>query len=252
MNQGKVAQQSALLKKVKTGSVQVGEDFSTQKALPIGWVYPDSIPDSLSRDPEPKLGRRPYSLNNRPILQSTRKSQEVHRGKTPLQRSKAGHQKVGGDSSDQIPPQPTAKTAFAASVPLPPSKVQRPRPRSKTAPRASQSDFKPAPGEKCVFSNVRSDSVKVQCKLCPATPTMTRMRFHVLLHELTISQYKAQHGPMEPIQRIYHKCGLCGDAVLLDSDEIHKHLNLKSIEKHGATSYKNYYERFLFDSVKSK
>ena len=103
-----------------------------------------------------------------------------------------------------------------------------------------------------MFSNVRSDSVKVQCKLCPATPTMTRMRFHVLLHELTISQYKALHGPMEPIQRIYHKCGLCGDAVLLDSDEIHKHLNLKSIEKHGATSYKNYYERFLFDSVKSK
>ena len=71
-----------------------------------------------------------------------------------------------------------------------------------------------------------ADYALVECKICLIHTPMTRLRSHTKsAHKTTITEYKAQFGSdLVPIEIIYHRCGICGELVLLDSDHIAVHL----------------------------
>merc|ERR1740131_822174 len=75
---------------------------------------------------------------------------------------------------------------------------------------------------------------------------MTRLRSHTKsAHKVTITEYKAMYGPdLFPIKTVYHRCGICEELVVLDSDHIATHLKKPG---HNIT-HKNYNEGFMVDT----
>ena len=72
-----------------------------------------------------------------------------------------------------------------------------------------------------MISNDCADYVVVECNLCGAHKTITNLRAHTKsAHKLTITEYKKQFGQLAPVQVVMHKCGICSELVLLDSDQI--------------------------------
>merc|ERR1719318_700021 len=67
------------------------------------------------------------------------------------------------------------------------------------------------------------------------------MRSHTMTkHGLQITKYKDLYGPFEIIEKVFHKCHLCGKILLLDSDAMGGHI--KSTHK---MKEKEYNERFM-------
>ena len=43
-------------------------------------------------------------------------------------------------------------------------------------------------------------------------------------HGVQITEYKAMYGEFEIIEKVFHKCHLCGKIVLMDSDTLGAHI----------------------------
>ena len=87
------------------------------------------------------------------------------------------------------------------------------------------------------------DAVKVKCKLCSQNVAMTRMRGHTKsAHKMNIADYKSKFGVLKDaiIKKVFHKCGICQQDVLLDSDEIATHL-----KRCHQITHRNYNEQFM-------
>ena len=98
------------------------------------------------------------------------------------------------------------------------------------------------------YSNDMSDACKHQCAICSKHFGLTAMRTHSrLVHNMSVKEYQFKHGSIkENMSRImWHKCQLCSEDFLLDSDEVHKHANGKH-----KMSLKEYNSRFLVLTLK--
>jgi len=98
-------------------------------------------------------------------------------------------------------------------------------------------------------SNSMVDAVKVKCKLCSQNVAMTRMRGHTKsAHKMNIADYKRKFGVLKDaiIEAVFHKCGICQQDVLLDSDEIATHL-----KRCHQITHRRYNEQFMQIRVNS-
>ena len=99
--------------------------------------------------------------------------------------------------------------------------------------------------EKVTFSNNLTEVCKTKCKMCGRAYILPVMRVHTKsAHKITITQYKEQFNQqfLYIIEKIFHKCGICGKPVLFDSDSIAVHL--KNRDNHNVT-HKVYNDTFL-------
>eukprot|EP00092_Neocalanus_flemingeri_P008292 GFUD01008938.1.p1 GENE.GFUD01008938.1~~GFUD01008938.1.p1 ORF type:complete len:495 (+),score=161.34 GFUD01008938.1:44-1528(+) len=101
-----------------------------------------------------------------------------------------------------------------------------------------------------LISNDFADYALVECKICLIHTPLTRLRSHTKsAHKTTITEYKAQFGSdLVPLEIINHRCGICEELVLLDSDHIAVHLKRPG---HYIT-HKNYNDGYMVDSRSSK
>ena len=103
----------------------------------------------------------------------------------------------------------------------------------------------------CRISDNLADSCKTLCKICGEAFFLTGMRSHTLMkHRIQITRYKQIHGPFEIIEKVFHKCYLCGKIVLLDSDSLGGHI--KGTHKMKEKAYKEEYCNYAVASVKPK
>ena len=101
-----------------------------------------------------------------------------------------------------------------------------------------------------MYSDDLIDSCKHRCQVCQKDIGITAMRCHTkLAHGLSISLYQAKHGNIKDNMShvVWHKCKLCTEEFLLDSDEIHRH----ATAKHGI-SLKEYNSRYTTPVWKRK
>jgi hypothetical protein len=84
------------------------------------------------------------------------------------------------------------------------------------------------------------EMVRARCQLCRAELSLGALRTHIKkVHGVGIQEYKAQHR-VEPLEMVFHQCGLCGELVLHDSDSIGHHL-----KGHPSHTHRQYSEQFL-------
>ena len=94
-----------------------------------------------------------------------------------------------------------------------------------------------------MFSNDMKDCCKHKCRLCNKIYTLTAMRGHCkMIHQMSIKEYQHKHGNVRDMIEVvmWHRCILCKADFLLDSDEIHKHANLRH-----KMSLREYTQQFL-------
>ena len=94
------------------------------------------------------------------------------------------------------------------------------------------------------YSNDMKDACKVLCKICDKEVVMSSMSKHTRgVHFLLLAEYKDIYGDHKEtmLKKIYHKCGLCKEILLLDVLDISVHLKRS---KHGI-SLKEYNARFM-------
>ena len=99
--------------------------------------------------------------------------------------------------------------------------------------------------EKVTFSNNIKDICKTKCKLCGKPFSFPALRVHTKsAHKITITENKEKFNQhfYNIIEKVFHKCGICGKPVLFDSDTIAVHL--KNGDNHSIT-HKVYNETFL-------
>ena len=95
------------------------------------------------------------------------------------------------------------------------------------------------------FSNNMKDVIRTVCQLCNVTYPVSRMRMHTKQsHGIPVSEYKkkfniASDRDYELVEKILHKCGICGLNLLLCSDVIAVH-----IKRHKVT-HANYNATFM-------
>ena len=92
------------------------------------------------------------------------------------------------------------------------------------------------------FSNQTADTVLTICQLCHSQQYFVNMRAHTRkAHQLSISDYKAEYGALKDhiVEEIYHECGICSKALLLDSDSMAPHV------KSNGLTHKEYSARFM-------
>lgn len=95
--------------------------------------------------------------------------------------------------------------------------------------RQSPHDKRRLTGPK-IFSNDMKDCCKHKCRLCNKLYTLTAMRGHCkMFHQMSIKEYQYRYGNVRDMieQVMWHRCTLCTAEFLLDSDEIHKHANIR-------------------------
>ena len=136
-------------------------------------------------------------------------------------------------------------------------KTSKASPSSKAKVRKVEEVFIPPSGHKavgperetsyhedgCLISNDQADYVLVECGLCGLHTPMTRLRSHTKsAHGINITEYKAEFGSdLVPIEMIWHRCAICSQFLMLDNDEVAKHL-----KKPGHNiSHKNYNDCFM-------
>ena len=93
-----------------------------------------------------------------------------------------------------------------------------------------------------LISNDLADYVLVECQICGLHKPMTFLRGHTKsAHNMTITEYKEKFGAnLEIVEKVLHRCGICQDLILLDSDRIAHHL-----KKPGHNiSHKNYAAKY--------
>ena len=92
------------------------------------------------------------------------------------------------------------------------------------------------------FSNYTKDIVQTVCQICKNGFSFTNMRSHTKsVHKITITEYKKKYGQLMDhiVEPVYHKCGICDKAILLDIDRIAPHAG-----SHGM-SHKEYSAKYL-------
>ena len=108
---------------------------------------------------------------------------------------------------------------------------------------------------KIKISNTMEDVVRTFCKVlnketnkpCGENLKVNMMRGHTKkTHNMIITDYKKEYNQhyYDLIELILHKCGICEEYVLLDSDEIAKHLKMKTPVNHDIT-HGNYNAKFM-------
>lgn len=135
-------------------------------------------------------------------------------------------------------PSPSTSRAKAASVP---------------PLRAVAAPLRVAPEdpETCKLSDDLADSCKTLCKVCGQPFFLTGMRSHTqAAHGLQITMYKEIHGPFEIIEKVFHKCHICGKILLLDSDAMGGHI--KGTHKMKERDYKEKYCTYAKPSTNLK
>ena len=103
--------------------------------------------------------------------------------------------------------------------------------------------------EPLTFSNNMKDSVRTVCRICDMELILTRLRGHTKdKHSITITDYKKKFNiqVLEVTEKVFHKCFLCSDIMLLDSDTIATHLH-----KHNIT-HKAYNDKYMQMTVQRK
>ena len=94
-----------------------------------------------------------------------------------------------------------------------------------------------------IFSNDMKDCCKHRCRLCNKVYTLTAMRGHCkMIHQMSIKEYQFRHGNVRDMIEVvmWHRCQICNNDFLLDSDEIHKHANIRH-----RMSLREYTQKFL-------
>merc|ERR1719450_233983 len=103
----------------------------------------------------------------------------------------------------------------------------------------------------CLISNDIADYTCVECQICEAHIPMTRLRTHTKSHhQMTITEYKERFGTeLIPVEVVWHRCGVCSDLVMLDSDHIAVHLKRGG---HPRITHKDYNDQYMVDTRSSK
>ena len=103
----------------------------------------------------------------------------------------------------------------------------------------------------CKISDNLADSCKTHCKICGEAFFLVKMRSHTLqYHGIQITKYKEMYGRFEIIEKVFHKCKLCGKLVLMDSDILGGHI--KGTHKMKERDYKEKYCIYSDSSMKSE
>ena len=87
------------------------------------------------------------------------------------------------------------------------------------------------------MSNDPNMSCRVFCNMCDKLYILSGLRKHVAKkHSITFTEYKRRHGDpkRQIINMVYHSCRLCKKRVILDTEELSKHLK---VHKLGYTQY---------------
>jgi len=102
-----------------------------------------------------------------------------------------------------------------------------------------------------LISNDLADYTEVECSICNIHLPMTRLRSHTkTVHRVAITEYKAMFGAsLTPLAVVWHRCGVCGMLVMLDSDHIAVHLKSGG---HPRITHKDYNEAFMVDTRSTK
>ena len=101
-----------------------------------------------------------------------------------------------------------------------------------------------------IFSNDMTYACKTICRICQKPVFLTTLRGHTRSrHNVPIDEYKKVYGNHRNaiIEKVYHKCGICMNTVLLDSDEIAHHLR-----SNHSLSHKNYNAEYMVTKTNSK
>ena len=97
-----------------------------------------------------------------------------------------------------------------------------------------------------LVSNDFSDYMLVECQICSLHTPQTRLRSHTKsAHGITITEYKAQFGNPDPVEPVYHRCGVCSQLIFLDSDAVAVHLKSGG---HPRITHKDYNDQYMVDS----
>ena len=92
-----------------------------------------------------------------------------------------------------------------------------------------------------VFSDDPTKTCKTFCCSCEQIVTLSFLRRHIKArHQMTAKEYRELYGDprKQVIKLIYHKCKLCKQSILLDTDDLSKHMN-----KLHKMAYKEYVDR---------
>ena len=92
------------------------------------------------------------------------------------------------------------------------------------------------------YSTDTKDYCKTVCMICGMEMYLMRMRGHTKdKHDISITDYKLKFNikVFKVISKVFHKCGLCSEIMLLDADTIGTHL-----DKHDMT-HKEYNETYM-------
>jgi len=103
--------------------------------------------------------------------------------------------------------------------------------------------------EPLAYSSNMKDAVRTVCRICDMEMILTRLRGHTKeKHGVNITDYKKKFNiqVLEIIEKVFHKCFLCSDIILLDSDTIATHLH-----KHNIT-HKAYNDKYMQMTVHRK
>jgi hypothetical protein len=98
-----------------------------------------------------------------------------------------------------------------------------------------------------LISNDFADYIRTECQICSQHTPMTRLRMHTkAAHGITITEYKAQFGLiLDPVEPVFHRCGLCSELIYLDSDAVAVHLKKGG---HPRMTHKDYNDAYMVDS----
>ena len=92
------------------------------------------------------------------------------------------------------------------------------------------------------YSNHMKDNVQSYCQICKVPQDFSIMRSHTKSkHSISITDYKKKYGELidNIVETVYHKCGICKTAILLDGDILATHARLHKI------SHKAYSDKYI-------
>ena len=93
-----------------------------------------------------------------------------------------------------------------------------------------------------LYSNNMKDNVQSYCQICKLPQNFSKMRSHTKSkHGMGITDYKKRYGELidNIVETVYHKCGICNTAILLDGDILATHARLHRI------SHKAYSDKYI-------
>ena len=101
-------------------------------------------------------------------------------------------------------------------------------------------------GDPRIFSSNPMNSCKVFCCFCDKVVSLSGLGKHVnSTHQVTLKEYKALFGNPrnQVIKLVFHKCSICRKVLLLNTDDMSKHM-----KKSHQLAYKDYMIKFMTNS----